>query len=81
MLRKFVVICPLAAFAAITALTPTGALAAGHGGGANWPQPGSWNWPPYAEGGNMPRSTCGYVWVNPYHHKLRNQGRWAYQCR
>ena len=80
MLRKFVVIC-LAAYAAITALTPTGALAAGHGGGANWPQPGTWNWPPYAEGGNMPQSTCGYVWVNPYHHKLRNQGRWAYQCR
>jgi hypothetical protein len=35
------------AFIATTALMPTGASAAR-------PQPGTWNWPPYAEGGNMP---------------------------
>ena len=50
------VICCLAAtaFVATTALMPNGAFAGGRGGGANWPQPGIWNWPPYAEGGNMP---------------------------
>ena len=79
MLRKFLVICPLAAFAAITALTSTGALARHGGGGANWPQPGTPNWPPYAEGGNMPQTTCGYVWMNPYRHKS-GSGHWVYHC-
>ena len=51
------------AFAATTAMLPTVA-SAGFAAG-NYPQPGTWNWPPYAEGGNMPRTTCGYVWVNP----------------
>jgi hypothetical protein len=39
------------------------------------PSPGTWKWPPYAEGGNMPKTTCGYVRVKPY------QGRWIYKCR
>jgi hypothetical protein len=68
------------AVVAATVLMPTGASAAGRGG-ANWPQPGTWNWPPYAEGGNMPRTTCGYVRVNPYPYKPQGQGRWVYQCR
>ena len=75
MLRKSVITCLAAtSFVTITALMVTGASA---GRGAV-PTPGTWNWPPYAEGGNMPRSTCGYVWVNPYQ---RHQGRWIYQCR
>ena len=73
MLPKSVIACLVAiAFVATTALMPTGASAASRGG----PRPGTYNWPPYAEGGNMPRTTCGYVWVNP-----RGQGRWIYQCR
>ena len=59
MSSKSVIYCLAAtAFVATTALMPTGA-SAGRGG----LQPGTWNWPPYAEGG-MPRTTCGYVWVN-----------------
>jgi hypothetical protein len=83
MLRKNVIVCLAATAFAASALMATGASAAGGRGGAaaNVPQPGTWNWPPYAEGGNMPRSTCGYVLVNPYHYKVRNQGRWVYQCR
>jgi len=54
MLLKSVIAC--LAVVAATVLMPTGASAAGRGGG-NWPQPGTWNWPPYAEGGNMPRTT------------------------
>ena len=73
MLPKSVIYCLAAtAFVTTTALMPTGASAGGRGGAANVPQPGTWNWPPYAEGGNMPQTTCGYVWV---------KGRWAYQCR
>ncbi len=75
MLSKFL-IASLAVVAA-TALMPVSASAVSRGG----PQPGTYNWPPYAEGGNMPRATCGYVWVNPYPHKPRPQGRWVYQCR
>ena len=79
MLPKPVIACLAAtAFVAATALTPTGALAAGRGG-ANWPQPGTYNWPPYAEGGNMPETRCGYVRVNPYHHK-QGKAQWFYQC-
>jgi hypothetical protein len=29
-------------------------MGGGRGGGGNVPQPGTWNWPPYADGGNMP---------------------------
>jgi hypothetical protein len=77
MLLKSVIACLAAtAFVATTALMPTGA-SAGRGG----PQPGTYNWPPYAEGGNMPRTACGYVWVNPYPYRHRGQGRWIYQCR
>jgi hypothetical protein len=48
MLPKSVICCLAAtAFVATTALMPTGASAGGYGGGANWPQPGTWNWPPY----------------------------------
>jgi hypothetical protein len=73
MLAKSVIAClAAAAFVAATALMPTSASAGGRGG----PQPGTWNWPPYAEGGNVPRTTCGYVRVNP-----RSQGRWVYECR
>jgi hypothetical protein len=61
MSSKSVIACLAAsAFVATTALMPTDA-SAGRGG----LQPGTWNWPPYPEGGNMPRTTCGYVWVNP----------------
>ena len=76
MLLKSVIACLAAtAFVATTALMPTGA-SAGRGG----PQPGTYNWPPYAEGGNMPRTTCGYVWVNPYPYKHRGQGRLRVSC-
>jgi hypothetical protein len=62
------------------------ALARGIGGApgapaaANVPQPGTWNWPPYTEGGYIPQTTCGYGWMNPNRHK---QGRehWVYHCR
>jgi hypothetical protein len=75
MLPKSVIAClAVTAFVATSALMPTGASAAR-------PQPGTWNWPPYAEGGNMPRTTCGHVWANPYPYKPRGQGRWAYECR
>ena len=54
MLPKFVIVCSAAtAFVATTALMSTGASAGGRGGAGNVPQPGTWNWPPYAEGGNM----------------------------
>ena len=62
---------------------PTGVFAAAPGapaGAANVPQPGTWNWPPYAEGGYMPRDSCGYVWINPYRHK-QGGGHWIYHCR
>jgi len=59
-----------------TALMPSGALAAGRMA----PMPGTYRWPPYAEGGNMPRTTCGYVQVNPYPYKHRQGGR-VYRCR
>ena len=75
---KSVIACLAAtAFVATTALMPTGA-SAGRGG----PQPGTWNWPPYAESGErgMPRTTCGYVWVNSYRHKPR-KGQWVYHCQ
>jgi hypothetical protein len=53
MLPKSVIACLAAtAFVATTALMPTGASAGARGGAANVPQPGTWNWPPYAEGGN-----------------------------
>ena len=58
MLPTVIVSLAATAFVATTALMPTGASAAR-------PQPGTWNWPPYAEGGNMPRTTCGHVWVIP----------------
>ena len=77
MLPKSVIACLAAtAFVATTALMSTSA-SAGRGG----PQPGTWNWPPYAEGGNMPQTTCGYVWVNSYPYKPRSHARWIYQCR
>jgi hypothetical protein len=75
MFPKSVIACLAAtAFVVTTALIPTDASAGGRGG----PQPGTWNWPPHAEG---PQTTCGYVWVNPYPYKHRGQGRWIYQCR
>jgi hypothetical protein len=49
MLSKFLIACSV--LVAATALMATGASA---GRGAV-PQPGTWRWPPYAEGGNMPR--------------------------
>jgi hypothetical protein len=82
MIARCVVVCLAAtAFVATTALMPTGAPAAGRGGAANVPQPGTWNWPPYAEGGNMPQTTCRYVSVNPRPYGPRGQGRWVYVCR
>ena len=54
MSRKSVICCLAAtAFVAATALMPTGASAGGRGGAGNVPQPGTWNWPPYAEGGSL----------------------------
>jgi hypothetical protein len=74
MLPKFVICCLAAtAFVATTALMPTGASAGGYGGGANWPQPGTWNWPPYTE------TNCGYVWLNS--HRQTGYGQWVYRCR
>ena len=52
MLPRCVVVCLAATAFATTAMLP-GVASAGFAGG-NWPQPGTWNWPPYAEGGNMP---------------------------
>ena len=69
MLPKSVIAFVAASAFATGALMPTGA-SAGRGG----LQPGTWNWPPYAEGGNMPRTTCGYVRVNPYPYKPRVRG-------
>ena len=83
MLPRCVVVClAAAAFVAAIALMPTGASARAPGapGAANVPQPGTWNWPPYAEGGYMPQATCGYVWINPYHNRSRS-GHWVYHCR
>jgi hypothetical protein len=54
MLPKSVIAClAAAAFVAATALMPTGAYATGG------LQPGTWKWPPYADGGNMHRTACG----------------------
>ena len=75
MLPKTVIAC-----LAATAFVAATALVARPWSEAKVPTPGTWDWPPY-EGGNMPRTTCGYVWVNPYHYKPRRQGRWVYQCR
>jgi len=72
---KFAIAC--FAIIAALALIATDATA---GRGAV-PSPGTWRWPPYAEGGNMPKTTCGYVQVNPYPYSPRRQARWIYQCR
>jgi hypothetical protein len=83
MLAKPVIAClAAAAFVAAIALMLTGAFARAPGapGAANVPQPGTWNWPPYAEGGYMPQATCGYVRINPYHNRSRS-GHWVYHCR
>ena len=78
MLARCVVCLAASAFVATMAMLPTVASAGFSAG--NWPQPGTFNWPPYAEGGNMPRTTCGYVRVNPYP-KPRGQESWIYRCR
>jgi len=72
---KFAIAC--FAIIAALALIATDATA---GRGAV-PSPGTWRWPPYAEGGNMPKTTCGYVQVNPYPYSPRRQAQWIYQCR
>jgi hypothetical protein len=46
---------------------------------AKVPTPGTWDWPP-TEGRNMPQTTCGYLWINPYRHKP-SSGHWIYGCR
>ena len=76
MLARCVVVGLAATAFAAKTIMPTSASAAG---AQNWRQPGTWNWPPYAEGGNTPRTTCSYVWGYPY--KPRGQGGWVYQCR
>jgi hypothetical protein len=73
MLPKFMTAC--LAIVAAAALMTTGA-SAGRGGPPMW---GTWRWPHYAEGGNTPKTTCGYV--HPYPHNPRAKGRWIYQCR
>src|SRR5580692_4941338 len=74
MLPKSVIAClAAAAFVAATALMPTGTYATGG------LQPGTWKWPPYADGGNMHRTACGYVLVNPYPTNPRGRGRWVYE--
>jgi hypothetical protein len=62
------------AFVATTAMLPTVALAAHTGGGdaGNYPQPGTYNWPPYTE------TNCGYVWLNS--HRQTSYGQWVYRC-
>jgi hypothetical protein len=75
MLTKLEIAC--FAIVAAASLIATGASA---GRGAV-PSPGTWRWPPYAEGGNMPKTTCGYLRVNPFPYNSRAQGRWIYQCR
>jgi hypothetical protein len=59
------VICLAATAFATSVVLPRGVLVAGRGGG---PMEGTWNWPPYAgtEGGMREKTTCGYVWANPY---------------
>ncbi len=78
MLSRTVIAYSLATAVIVGVLIPIGASAGFSGG--NWPQEGTWNWPPYAgsEGG-MPGTTCSYVWVNPYRHKP-GYGRWVYRC-
>jgi hypothetical protein len=75
MLPKFVIAC--FAIVAAASLIATGASA---GRGAV-PSRGTWKWPPYAECGNMPKTTCGYVRVTPYSYNPRAQGQGTYQCR
>jgi hypothetical protein len=76
MLPKSVIACLSgAAFIATNALMPTGVSAASRGG----LQPGTYNWPPYAESGNLPGTICGHVWIHPYRHKPA-KGQWVYQC-
>jgi hypothetical protein len=71
MLPKSVFAClAVAAFVATAEMLPTVALARGFSAG-NYPQPGTYNWPPYTE------TNCGYVWVVNSH---RN-GQWVYHCR
>jgi hypothetical protein len=59
------------AFVAATAMLPTVALARGFSAG-NYPQPGTYNWPPYTE------TNCGYAWVNSHHQT--GYGQWVYRC-
>jgi hypothetical protein len=80
MLPRCVVVCLAATAFATTVMLP--AVASAGFAAGNWPQAGTWNWPPYAEGGNMPRTTCGYVLLNPSPYgPRRGQGRWGYVCR
>jgi hypothetical protein len=78
MLPKSVIACLAATGCVATTVLIATSASAGRGA---VPTPGTWNWPPYAEGGNMPRAACGDVRVNPYGYKPRGQGRWVYQCR
>jgi hypothetical protein len=76
MLSKFAIAgLAVAAFIAATALISTGTAAGGRGGGANWPQYGTWNWPAYTD------TNCGYVRVNAYRQRQPGNGQWVYQCR
>jgi hypothetical protein len=57
------------------AMLPTVALAAHTGGGfgaGNYPQPGTYNWPPYTE------TNCRYVLLNS--HRQTGYGQWVYRC-
>jgi hypothetical protein len=77
MLPRFVIAC--FTIVAVTALMTTAASAGGRG---SVPSPGTWNWPPYVGSfGGMPKTSCGYLRVNPYPYNPRTQGRWIYQCR
>jgi hypothetical protein len=58
MLLKLAIAC-----LAVMAFVASTALVACPWSVAKVPTPGAWDWPPYAEGGKMPRTTCGYVWV------------------
>ena len=73
MLPKFVI--AFVSIVAAAALMTTGA-SAGRGGPPSW---GTWRWPPYADGGNVPKTMCGYVRAYPYN--PRAKGHWIYQCR
>jgi hypothetical protein len=56
----------------VASMMPLATVAYGMGGGrgaaGNWPQPATYNWPPYADGGNMPLHYHHCWWRHGYRH-------------